>query len=150
MNECAYGAAICPSTARCVNTVGSYKCECKEGLISDESGGCLGEFRYCIQTQKGSKERLFITTRAQSMQIFGEIKCHFVAWRRGFPENLHIECLCHFKNKRFYFILFFNVFVFRYSFRTLAAILFQTSFSVLYVSKPTCNSSHRILMIYSR
>ena len=41
--------------------------------------------------------------------------------------------------------VFWNVFVFGFCFRTLAVILFQISFSVLYVIKPTCNSSQRSL-----
>lgn len=42
VDECSYGATICPSNSRCVNTIGSFKCDCNVGLKSDENDGCTG------------------------------------------------------------------------------------------------------------
>ena len=39
VNECENGG--CPKYANCTNTVGSFKCECKEGFLGKD---CEGRF----------------------------------------------------------------------------------------------------------
>lgn len=42
-NECQTKPGICEN-GRCVNTVGSYRCECNEGFtVSDAQNECLGK-----------------------------------------------------------------------------------------------------------
>ena len=42
-NECRTKPGICEN-GRCVNTIGSYRCECNEGFQSSSSGTeCLGK-----------------------------------------------------------------------------------------------------------
>lgn len=43
VNECEVFPGVCPN-GRCINTAGSFRCECPEGLILDTSGRlCIGE-----------------------------------------------------------------------------------------------------------
>lgn len=42
MNECALNLASCAQDAECVNTVGSFACQCKDGFTGDGEI-CLGK-----------------------------------------------------------------------------------------------------------
>ena len=44
-NECL--TAVCPSNAQCVNTVGSWKCECLDGFTK-QAGQCLGRIDFLL------------------------------------------------------------------------------------------------------
>lgn len=46
VNECEVFPGVCPN-GRCINTAGSFRCECSEGLILDTSGRlCIGECEF--------------------------------------------------------------------------------------------------------
>nr|GME07460.1 putative wall-associated receptor kinase-like 16 [Ipomoea batatas] len=40
IDECANGQNTCSKNATCLNTPGSYSCQCKEGYNEDDKGGC--------------------------------------------------------------------------------------------------------------
>ena len=42
INECETGTAECDVNAACINTVGSYRCECESGFTGDGKS-CVGE-----------------------------------------------------------------------------------------------------------
>ena len=46
MNECQQKNK-CGSDATCVNTIGSYKCQCGDGLVYDE-GKCVKVSKYIL------------------------------------------------------------------------------------------------------
>ena len=35
INECLTGDFVCHRNARCVNTIGSYRCDCNDGYVGD-------------------------------------------------------------------------------------------------------------------
>ena len=43
INECEVGAANCAPDATCVNTLGSFECQCNEGFVGDGRTVCVGE-----------------------------------------------------------------------------------------------------------
>ena len=40
IDECVEGQAMCPSNSRCLNSPGSFQCECVNGYKRDNSGFC--------------------------------------------------------------------------------------------------------------
>lgn len=48
VNECTGGSYSCPANTHCVNTVGSYTCECNAGYFKN-GGSCQGKhfWLYC-------------------------------------------------------------------------------------------------------
>ena len=53
INECLAGTKLCHDLAECVNTAGSYKCQCQSGYEFDTDGfTCVGKiknyfYNYC-------------------------------------------------------------------------------------------------------
>jgi len=48
-NECQGNPDVCPSDSTCVNTFGSYMCNCSDGLYMNEAGSaCLGGFEFLL------------------------------------------------------------------------------------------------------
>lgn len=47
-NECRTKPGICPN-GRCINTVGSYRCDCNEGFEVSPSGTeCIGNYQVLV------------------------------------------------------------------------------------------------------
>lgn len=42
INECMENKTICK--LGCINTMGSYRCECPKGFKSGDSGNCIGKY----------------------------------------------------------------------------------------------------------
>ena len=44
IDECRSEFHTCDSNAMCVNTNGSFECDCKDGFTSDGNNDCIGEY----------------------------------------------------------------------------------------------------------
>ena len=42
IDECETESDLCPSSAYCTNTNGSYYCTCTNGTMMDDEGSCTG------------------------------------------------------------------------------------------------------------
>ena len=48
VNECSIGQHNCHTNARCVDTAGSYTCECSLGYTGDGISQCSGNYGWCL------------------------------------------------------------------------------------------------------
>ena len=46
IDECDRNMFTCPAYAGCVNSHGSYNCQCDNGFSGDGSTNCTGEYKY--------------------------------------------------------------------------------------------------------
>lgn len=56
-DECTNGSALCTSNADCINTAGSYDCQCKDGYVGEF---CQGINRSSIEEKGPSSQRTSI------------------------------------------------------------------------------------------
>ena len=56
IDECSVGTASCDVNSICMNTRGSYNCQCKDGYTKNENGQCIGKRGrgrcYCVLLSK--------------------------------------------------------------------------------------------------
>lgn len=78
VNECEYSAnSVCPSNSKCVNSIGSYRCDCNEGFrkLKDDDKSCL-DVDECREIQGLCHQRC--------INFFGSYRC---ACDAGFKLN---------------------------------------------------------------
>lgn len=55
-DECSGSEILCQRNADCINSPGSYRCECSDGFKLSPVGACIGEMTSCLMV---SKQMLF-------------------------------------------------------------------------------------------
>ncbi|GMR31925.1 hypothetical protein PMAYCL1PPCAC_02120, partial [Pristionchus mayeri] len=67
--ECGAGEDTCnKNVENCRNTIGSFVCDCKQGLVKDESGQCVDKDECSLNVHKCNGNSKCINT-------FGSYKC---------------------------------------------------------------------------
>ena len=56
-------------------------------------------------TAQPKKKKKKVSHFSSFLTVYLLFKCRFVAWQRGFPQNLHIVCPCHNKSAFFWTFL---------------------------------------------
>lgn len=46
VDECVNGSTLCHDLAECIDTIGNYTCECRDGYVGDGVNICDGGFQH--------------------------------------------------------------------------------------------------------
>ena len=76
IDECSAGLALCFNGRECVNTIGSYKCECPEGFRLSEDTGKCEDINECVEkTDAGVGSRAICGVDSECQNSIGSFRC---------------------------------------------------------------------------
>ena len=72
MDECSLGHGLC-SNGTCVNTDGSYECDCHKGFILNSGGFCRGKWRHFLKSNGFCGVKRYSFTLSLSTVLYSDI-----------------------------------------------------------------------------
>lgn len=96
VNECAANGNLCKN-GHCVNTKGSYKCECYEGFeVSSDGKSCIGNFHFpVLKIAENQSNSIFVFTDRRTGYCFRQLMSGMCTTHTdGLMQVTKADCCC--------------------------------------------------------